>query len=228
MDVCSICAEELTPDAKACPLCGTQVPDHSSPPFPPPRTVKTGGSPAPSPGVAEMTTGRRECPDCRTTYEPDYPDGFCACGGELRPLAPNGPVPEMTSPVREEKAAPIPPIAGTACLVVYSAERKPLHYHPLDKDVTIIGRTDPVRGDFPDLDLTPFLAEVEARRISRKHAMVLRSRETQTYVLRPLAKNTGTQIETQIAPELQDHPLKDGTRIVLGGGCVRIKFEIAR
>jgi pSer/pThr/pTyr-binding forkhead associated (FHA) protein len=111
--------------------------------------------------------------------------------------------------------------------VVYSDQRRPIHYHSLSQDVTRIGRTDAVRGEFADLDISRLFDEATARRVSRKHAVVLRSRETQTYVLRPLAGNTGTQIETEVASGLRDYPLTDGMRIVLGG-TVRIKFEVIR
>jgi hypothetical protein len=93
----------------------------------------------------------------------------------------------------------------------------------LDRDVTRIGRDDPVRGDFVDLDISRLFDAETARKVSRKHCVVLRSRETQTFVLRPLAKNTGTQVGNDLIAELTDHPLTDGTRIVLGG-AVRMRF----
>ena len=43
---------------------------------------------------------------------------------------------------------------------------------------------------------------------------------------RPLAGNTGTQIEADMVPPLADYPLHPGTRLVLGGS-VRFRFEIA-
>lgn len=122
---------------------------------------------------------------------------------------------------------PQKPAAGTVCLVVYSADRKPIRYHALTSDVTLIGRADPVRGDFPDLDLGGLFDEATAKSVSRKHALVLRSRQEGSYSLRPLAKNTGTQIEKELATELVDYPLVDGTRVILGG-VVRLKFEIMK
>ena len=116
---------------------------------------------------------------------------------------------------------------GTICLVVYSEQREPIHYHPLEKDVTIIGRKDPVRGDFPDLDLTAVFEDAVSRQVSRKHAMILRSRDSSTFKLRPLAGNTGTQIEKDLATPLEDYPLTEGTRVILGG-VIRLKFETLR
>jgi hypothetical protein len=91
----------------------------------------------------------------------------------------------------------------------------------------LIGRTDAVQGTFPDLDVSRYLDGEIARKASRKHAVVLRSRQTGTFVLRPLARNTGTRIETEPAAELQDHPLPDGARIILGG-AIRLKFEVMK
>jgi hypothetical protein len=119
------------------------------------------------------------------------------------------------------------PPAGTVCLVVYNAERRPIHYHRLDQDVTSIGRTDAVHGDFADLDLGAFFDDDTARKVSRKHALVLRSRATRSFVLRPLPRNTGTQVGAERAEDLHDYPLGDGTRVVLGG-AVRLKFEVMK
>ena len=92
------------------------------------------------------------------------------------------------------------------------------------KDVVLIGRQDAVRGDFPDLDLNAMLDESLSRKVSRRHAEVLRARDTQTYRLRPLPGNTGTQLGKELASAGQDYPLADGTPIVLGG-AVWMKFE---
>jgi hypothetical protein len=176
----------------------------------------------------------RECPDCHKTYGPDYNDTFCACGAELRQAADTGTSSTNASgPSSSGKSSSpggsscMPPAIGTACLVVYSADKQPLHYQPLDRDITLIGRTDAIGGTFPDLDLGQFFDEATARKVSRKHALILRSRETGGYVLRPLAKNTGTQVEREMAADMQDYPMTDGTRIILGGQ-VRMKFEIVK
>ena len=64
-----------------------------------------------------------------------------------------------------------------------------------------------------------------ARKVSRRHALVLHSRADDSFSLRPLGGNTGTQIEADMVPPLNDYPLRPGTRFILGGG-VRFKFEI--
>ena len=115
---------------------------------------------------------------------------------------------------------------GTACLVVYSdtKPRQPVRYVPVAKDVLLVGRADAIRGDFPDLDLGSLLDDSLAKKVSRRHAEVLRARDSQTYTLRPLPGNTGTQVGKELALPGQDYPLTDGTPIVLGG-VVWMKFE---
>jgi hypothetical protein len=99
------------------------------------------------------------------------------------------------------------------------------HYFPLVKDVTSIGRQDPVEGSFPDIDLTEWLDESATRRVSRQHALVLHSRANDSFALRPLAGNTGTQLEADMLPAQQDFPLLPGHHLILGG-VARFKFEV--
>ena len=47
-----------------------------------------------------------------------------------------------------------------------------------------------------------------------------------TFSLRPLPGNTGTQVNAEMLSGPEDVPLAPGTRIILGG-VVRLKFEIA-
>jgi FHA domain len=160
----------------------------------------------------------RACPACGKTYAADYRDTFCVCGVELLVKAAEA----AAAPV---VAGPHRPPPGTRCLVLYSAERQPLQYFPLTKDVTLIGRLDAVEGSFPDIDVRPFVDEATARKMSRRHALILRSRVADSYTLRPLPGNTGTQIEADMVPAQADYALQPGTRMILGG-AVRFKFEI--
>jgi hypothetical protein len=171
-------------------------------------------------------SSQRRCPACGKTFEANYRDGFCTCGVELvfadpqASLAPTEVAPAWL--LAQERPAP-----GTRCLVLYGPDRKPLHYFPLgQKDVSVIGRQDALAGHFPDIDLGAWLDTVSARRISRAHALVLHSRANDSFALRPLPGNTGTQIEASMVAAQQDYPLRAGTRLILGG-AVRFKFEIA-
>jgi len=242
---CVVCGEPHAAESKSCSLCGTSISNEANsttvPASPAEGPFDAALDPADSSSAvspqsvsaeegprAGAASGSRVCPDCDMTYGSEYADSFCVCGAELqaRDLASSNPPIPANPPAVAPALAQRPP-AGSPCLVVYSKDRQPLCYHVLNKDVVMIGRSDPVRGDFPDLDLAELVAPEEARRISRKHAIVLRSRESQSFVLRPLAKNTGTQFERVLAADLVDYPLIDGSRLVLGG-IVRIKFEIMK
>jgi hypothetical protein len=170
-------------------------------------------------------SSQRLCPCCGKTYGPDYTDTFCTCGIELEFADAGG----AAAPTEVAAADPVTlanrPAAGTPCLVLYGTGRQPLHYFPLIQDVTVIGRQDAVAGHFPDIDLGACLDEADARRVSRAHALVLHSRQTDGFALRPLAGNTGTQVEAEMVAAQQDYPLTPGTRLVLGG-AVRLKFEV--
>jgi hypothetical protein len=173
----------------------------------------------------------RVCSMCGKAYGPEYADTFCLCGFELIPSAasppgaspPLAPAADMPPPPPVDLDRPPP---GTRCLVLYGPDRLPRHYFPLTKDVTSIGRQDPVEGSFPDIDLAEWLEESAARRVSRQHALVLHSRLNDSFTLRPVAGNTGTQLEADMLPAQQDFPLRPGQRLILGG-VARLKFEIS-
>jgi hypothetical protein len=164
----------------------------------------------------EAETGtERHCLACGKRYGSDYRDSFCTCGVEL-----TAGQPALASPAHVERPPP-----GTRCLVLYGPDKSPVRYFPLTKDVTLIGRLDAVQGSFPDIDVDAWVDPGTARKVSRRHALVLHSRADDTLRLRPLGGNTGTQIETDMVMPLVDYPLTPGTRFVLGGG-VRFKLEI--
>jgi hypothetical protein len=222
MPACFICGTDLAAGARSCPVCGSLTPDLKAP----------AADPAGIRVAPPATAGKRLCPACRRHFDSDYADSFCICGTALVPdleleLEQAPPPPALLeAPDTEDRAeVAIALPAGVARLIVYSAELQPIHTLPLDRDVTRIGRDDPVRGDFVDLDVGRLFDAATARKVSRKHALILRSRETGTYLLRPLARNTGTQVGNELARDLVDYPLADGTRIVLGG-VVRLKFHL--
>jgi hypothetical protein len=205
---CPNCGAEWIADAVTCILCGSG-----------PQLALPVGAPALAP--------ERSCPACGKRFPADYHDSFCSCGVELTaaPGAPPVEVPPMATPVTAELPAVRRPRAGTRCLVLYGSDRRPARYFPLTQDVTLIGRVDVVQGSFPDIDVEACVEPAVARKVSRRHAMVLHSRADDRYVLRPLGGNTGTQVEVDMVPALSDYPLTPGIRIILGG-AVRLKFEI--
>ena len=251
MPQCAVCDEALQPEQKTCHVCGSTVEatapatsaSTSSPPaLPPPLplapSVSVESDGATSDSAEPTTTGERECPACGLTFGASHQDDFCSCGTELQArTSPSASPTELSSPLTAS-LPPIPsppepapagttrPPSGTICLVVYSdtKPRQPVRYFRINKDVVVLGREDVVRGDFPDLDLGSLVDESLSRKVSRRHAEVLRARDSQTFSLRPLPGNTGTQVGKELATPGQDYPLTDGTPIVLGG-VIWLKFE---
>lgn len=171
-----------------------------------------------------MSAAIRVCSMCGQAYGPEYPDTFCTCGFELVAEA-AGAASSVGVDTAAGSATDRPP-AGTPCLVLYGPDKQPLHWFPLDRDSTVVGRQDAVAGDFPEIDLSEWLDAAIARRVSRKHIMILRSRQSGSFLLRPVPGNTGTQLENDMVASPQDYPLLPGNRIILGG-AVRLKLEIA-
>jgi hypothetical protein len=240
METCTICGEPFRDGSQTCSLCGSRLEE-----FFPAATGLHLGTPSTlaTPMPAALPAGGSCCPVCAKVYGPEYLDPFCECGTELVKELPQGAMFEDVpmapilddipmapilddEPAREVKGRGVRPTPGTPCVVVYGPDKQPLQYFALAKDATLIGRLDAVAGNFPDIDLDEWFDRSITRRISRQHALILRSRATQTFALRPLAGNTGTQLETDMVQAQQDYPLRPGHRIVLGG-VIRLKFEIA-
>lgn len=162
--------------------------------------------------------GIRVCSMCGQAYGPEYADTFCPCGFEL--LAEAGSLPEVEAPPsRTEQSAGMSP-----CLVLYGPKREVLQRFPLEREITVVGRQDPVEAVFPEIDLAACLDPATARRVSREHVAIVHSRQDGSYSLRPMPGNTGTQLEADMISTGQDYPLRPGNRIILGG-AVRFKFE---
>jgi hypothetical protein len=190
-------------------------------------SIFTAPPPAPPPAPAPLPVGR-VCPACGKTFGPEYNDTFCLCGAELTeaappPAPPPAPAPPPEAPAKH--AAPQRPPAGTRCLVLYGVDKQPVHYFALSKDATLVGRLDAASGCFPEIDVSEHVDEATARKVSRKHALILRSRSSDSFTLRPLPGNTGTQVEKRMLSGPEEVPLTPGTRVILGG-AVRFKFEV--
>jgi hypothetical protein len=240
MATCTICGEPIRDGSQACSLCGSRLEE-----FFPAATGLHSATPSSlaTPMPTTLPPGGSCCPVCAKVYGPEYLDPFCECGTELVKQLPKGAMFEDVpmapilddipmAPILDDEPAPdvkargARPSPGTPCVVVYGPDKLPLQYFALTKDATLIGRLDAVAGNFPDIDLDEWFDRSITRRISRQHALILRSRATQTFALRPVAGNTGTQLETDMVQPQQDYPLRPGHRIVLGG-VIRLKFEIA-
>jgi hypothetical protein len=198
MLTCPVCGDLVTAARKVCVLCGTTLGEAV-------------------PGHALLSPAAQAAADAwRLEIGEENPASLSTSPG--LPVAP---------PAEGGSSQPTAgPAAPTGyCLVLYGSDKKPIHSFPVHKDVTLIGRRDAVRGTFPDIDLREWLSESASRAVSRKHALLLHTRADDSFSLRPLAGNTGTQIEQDMVEALRDYPLKPGTRLILGG-TVRFKFEI--
>jgi hypothetical protein len=204
-------------------MCGTSLPEL----MPTAQVMAPAAQPAaPVTLPTVLPPGGRYCPGCGIVYGSDYTDAFCICGAELSSVLPGSTEPAATGPeIPPTHPPPVRPPTGTPSLVLYGADRRAIHFFPLTKDATLIGRLDAISGNFPDIDVDEWLDTPTARRISRQHALLLHSRATGTFALRPLPGNTGTQVETEMLLPGSDYPLKPGHRLILGG-VARFKFEI--
>ena len=218
---CVICGEALPEGTRVCTICGSSQPDQNVPVAAvvtaPPTTSKL------VPSSQAVPPGGRLCPACGKVYTADFTDAFCTCGSELVLAAA---VAEQDRAAATVPAGSTRPPPGTPCLVLIGPDKEPAQYFSLTRDAVLIGRLDAVAGVFPEIDVTEWLDAAAARKVSRQHALILRARAAGTFTIRPLAGNTGTQIEADMVPSLHDYPLQPGTRIILGG-AVRFRFDIA-
>ncbi|MCU0661326.1 MAG: FHA domain-containing protein [Myxococcota bacterium] len=114
----------------------------------------------------------------------------------------------------------------SAVLEVYhDSEPQVVHVHPIVNDITLVGREDPQRDVFPDLDLSPLESMgVSVKRASREHMRVLRRGDQ--FFLYVYRGTTGTQVNKEIVDESRwgkKFEIQVGDRIILGGK-VRLKL----
>jgi hypothetical protein len=86
---------------------------------------------------------------------------------------------------------------------------------------TTVGRADPVTGNTPGLDLTPFGAQEKG--VSRTHAIIKRGDETLT--LTDLGSVNGTHLNGQRLVPNQPRVLRDGDEIRLGKLTMHVYFK---
>lgn len=132
--------------------------------------------------------------------------------------------------VKATDVAPPPPAAapasGHAILQVFhDTESRVVHTHPVVNDVTLIGREDPQRDVFPDVDLTTLAhLGVSATHASRQHLRLLR--QGNEYYLFIYRGTTGTQVNKDLIDSSRygkRFPVQVGDRIILGSK-VRLKL----
>jgi len=163
----------------------------------------------------------KACPVCSWEYS-ELVDTYCPnCGQFLGPEAetPAAPGDEKATitlhdlPGTEGYAVetePEPAEISGRLVIGYSNQEIIL---PPGRTNILIGRSDPERDIFPEIDLTPFGGEVGG--VSRKHVL-LTVQGTQIYVQDLNSTNYTFINKTKLEPETQ-YPLNDGDEIRIGG-----------
>lgn len=116
--------------------------------------------------------------------------------------------PQEEPPEEAEK----PPV-----LAQFIAEES-LKVFPIYKEITLIGRQDPVTGITPDIDLT---SEDVKRSVSRRHAKLIYSNGT-FYLAEEVGTLNGTYINGKRIPTGILTPMKSGAQV--GFGMLHLKF----
>lgn len=96
---------------------------------------------------------------------------------------------------------------------------EPITIEPV-KDI-VIGRKDPLGGDMPDLDLSPFGAAELG--VSRRHAVIRRGEDTLTLV--DLESTNGTFLNGQRLLPHQPRVLRDGDEVRMGRFVFNLFFK---
>jgi hypothetical protein len=135
------------------------------------------------------------------------------------------PPPETVLPAPEQVQLPPTPLVKAALEIYHDTEARVIFTHEITNDITLIGREDPQRDVFPDLDLAKLESQgISAKSVSREHLRLLR--QGNKFFLFIFRGTTGIQVNRDLIPESQygkKIEIKLGDRIVLGGK-VRMKL----
>ena len=212
---CAFCDAELSPGAVFCEACGAAV---KASPEPDAAGLLPGSAPGPDVAPVETHAGGQHSAG-----------GFTSPPGE--PVASElvGALPD--SPDRDSSVPPDAPVADVPAdrvlaRIVYPVSDMGLAL-PVGRSEATLGRDDPVRGVYPDLDLTDFGGPVGG--VSRLHARISvvasESAGGWKFYIEDLESVNGTFVnETKLAPGTR-RQLKDGDALRLGR--VTVVFQIS-
>lgn len=158
-----------------------------------------------------------KCPFCNSTYPENTL--FCEeCGSYLSPG--NGQATDPLSGQGKQETESGKPGSGPFKTLKLTIEDGGTIELPLSKEV-ILGRLDPSRAIFPDVDLSS--DEGIDKGVSRRHARITK-REGQVFI-EDLNSLNGTFLNaTRLVPELP-YPLKNGDQVQLGKLIVTINLK---
>jgi hypothetical protein len=156
---CSACGFRNVPGEMFCQNCGVQLAPVASAPPPPPVQVQF----PLQPGFLARPPDR--CPVCGYRIDPE--DAFCQnCGAE----APYSAAPTHGLPPEPVEPATLAEQQKLAARLVVSASKEEILLD-LSRDEWVVGRTDPQRGIYPDIDLSPYGGDKSG--VSRRHARLV-------------------------------------------------------
>jgi CRP-like cAMP-binding protein len=118
---------------------------------------------------------------------------------------------------REPAPAPVEPGEAPPALAEFVSEGS-LKVFPIHREISLVGRKDPVTGITPDVDLTE---EDVKRSVSRRHAKLICS-NGQFYIAEEVGTLNGTFINGKRIPTGVLTPIKSGAQV--GFGMLRFKF----
>ncbi len=165
-----------------------------------------------------------ECPSCHRTH----PVGMLFCPECGAYLASSGRVRTETLPdgsgsepkagtMPLQQSAPLKEVAEEICVTIDHSGRE-LRLTPAPE--VRLGRLDPTRGIYPDLDLTPDGGLEHG--VSRLHAII--RRDDRGIFLIDLDSINGTMINGRRLPPHQPYPLHTGDEVRLGRLVMHITF----
>jgi ribosomal protein L37AE/L43A len=210
--VCPKGHESTEPDY--CSECGAKINGGAAAPVQPAEAI-----PLPA-------TTAQDCPDCGTLREHSGV-AFCEICGYNFMTGARGevPAPMPSAPVAQASAPPVPaaesqPASGWSLVVsIDPSLRQPVSPDPptgipsstiaIKDPVSLIGRTSPTRGIFPEVPVDHDEA------VSRRHALLQLGADG-ALALRDIGAANGTRLNGRDVQPMTDNPLKDGDEITLG------------
>jgi hypothetical protein len=211
--VCPACGQPTTPGAVFCDNCGQNLANAMPGPMPVPQA---GSIPCPSCGFGNVA-GAVFCENCGSSlmaapgqqgYVPQPP-----APPVYTPPAPPAYVPPEQAyppqPVQPQWQAPASYTVTGSFKVVATGASIPI---PVGKTEILIGREDPVSGNFPDVDLDPHDGLNQG--VSRQHCKL--SMQGSQLVVEDLNAVNKTHLRGQQLIPGQKVPLNAGDELVLG------------
>jgi hypothetical protein len=201
--ICPNCGADQLGSARFCEECGAPLRQAAHRVAYAGGTLPSGVTHPPTVPASQASQRGAFCAKCGAKLEPD--SVFChMCGTRVGPGRASPPQPSIAP----SKSVP----HGTPSVILAVGDRKVRVRFPTGTSAVVLGRTDPVREQYPDVDLTLFGgAELG---VSRLHARL--SYEGGRFYLEDLQSTNRTYIgETELAPR-EPRVLSSGQVIRLG------------